>query len=108
MKNRILLALVAAIFLCGGNASAGLGDWFYGESWKFMESVGGVAIGQPSRNPQGVYPYRQDDAVKTSVLTRWSSACCVAAPSAAMRGVCAVPIAAGSIRSSATTISVFV
>jgi hypothetical protein len=55
MKNRKLLALVAAIFLGGGSASAGLGDWFYGESWKFMEAVGGVAIGQPSRKPQSMY-----------------------------------------------------
>jgi hypothetical protein len=71
MKNRILLALVAAIFLCGGSASAGLGDWFYGESWKFMESVGGVAIGQPSRNPQGVYlPVRCDVSGLTEITKK--------------------------------------
>ena len=61
MKNGILLVLIATVLLGGGVATAGLGDWFYGESWKFMEAVGGVAIGQPSRKLQRVYlPIRCD------------------------------------------------
>lgn len=74
MKNRILLALVASVFLCGGIANAGLGDWFYGESWKFMEAVGGVAIGQPSRKPQSVYlPVRCDVSGLTEITKKPTS-----------------------------------
>ena len=51
MKIWIMLAFVAVVVLCGGSANAGLGDWFYGESWQFMEAVGGVAIESPARNP---------------------------------------------------------
>lgn len=71
MKNLILLALVAAIFLGGGSAIAGLGDWIYGESWKFMEAVGGVVIGQPSRKPQSVYlPVRCDVSGLTEITKK--------------------------------------
>lgn len=71
MKNRILLALVAAFFLGGGSAVAGLGDWFYGESWKFMEAVGGVAIGQPSRKSKSVYlPVRWDVSGLTEITKK--------------------------------------
>lgn len=71
MKNRILLALVAALFLGGGSASAGQGDWFYGESWKFMEAVGGIAIGQPSRNAPSVYlPVRCDVSGLTEITKK--------------------------------------
>jgi hypothetical protein len=72
MKNRILIALVTAILVCGGSANAGLGYWYYGESWKFMESVGGVAIGSPSRNQQGnVYlPVRCDVSGLTEITKK--------------------------------------
>jgi len=70
MKNPILLALVAVIFLAGGNARAGLGDWFYGESWKFMEAVGGIAIGQPSRKLQSVYLPVQCDVSGLTEITK--------------------------------------
>lgn len=71
MKNRILLALVAVFFLGGSSASAGLGDWFYGEPWKFIEAVGGIAIGQPLRKPQNVYlPIRCDVSGLTEITKR--------------------------------------
>lgn len=72
MKNRIVLVLVATVLLGGGSAIAGLGDWFYGESWKFMEAVGGVTIGAPSRNPQGsVYlPVRCDVSGLTEITKK--------------------------------------
>jgi len=53
MKIWRMLAFATIVVLCGERANAGLGDWFYGESWKFMEAVGGVAIESPVRNPQG-------------------------------------------------------
>lgn len=53
MKLRFLLNATVIVFLVSGLANAGLSDWFYGRSWEFMETVGGVAIGTPSRNHQG-------------------------------------------------------
>jgi hypothetical protein len=71
MKNRILLVLIATVLLGGGVANAGLSDWIYGESWKFMEAVGGVAIGQPSRKPQIVYlPVRCDVSGLTEITKK--------------------------------------
>jgi len=72
MKKRIQLALVATVLLCGWSANAGLGDWLYGESWQFMEAVGGIAIGSPTRNPQGsVYlPVRCDVSGLTTITTK--------------------------------------
>jgi len=69
MKKRIQLALVVAVLLRGWSANAGLIDWFYGESWKFMESVGGIAIGTPSRDPQGhvFLPVRCDVSGLTAI-----------------------------------------
>jgi hypothetical protein len=34
-------------------ASAGISDWFYGESWEFIDSVGGIAISDPVQNANG-------------------------------------------------------
>jgi hypothetical protein len=48
-----MCAFAVIVVLSAGSANAGLGDWFYGESWQFMEAVGGVAIESPVRNPQG-------------------------------------------------------
>jgi len=72
MKKRIQLALVATILLSGLSANAGLGDWLYGESWQFMEAAGGVAIGSPTRNPQGsVYlPVRCDVSGLTTITKK--------------------------------------
>lgn len=72
MKNRMLLALIATVLLGGGSAAAGLSDWIYGESWKFMEDVGGVAIGQPTRNPQGIVylPVRCDVSGLTEITKK--------------------------------------
>lgn len=54
MKIRLFLVAAIIVFLANGFANAGrLSDWFYGQSWEFMETVGGVAIGTPSRNPKG-------------------------------------------------------
>jgi hypothetical protein len=40
--------------LCLSNpAQAGFLDWFYGESWNFMEAVGGISIGTAYRTSQG-------------------------------------------------------
>ena len=47
----ILLAIFVILF--AGFASAGISDWFYGESWEFIESVGGVKIDEPVREPNG-------------------------------------------------------
>ena len=53
MKLRHLLYAVTLVFIASGFATAGISDWFYGQSWNFMESVGGISIGTPSRNLQG-------------------------------------------------------
>lgn len=71
MKNRIVLALVATLLLNGGSATIGFGDWVHCESWKFMEAVGGVAIGQPSRKLQSVYlPVRCDVSGLTEITKK--------------------------------------
>lgn len=64
MKKLVMRTFAIVVVLCASSANAGLGDWFYGESWQFMEAVGGVAIDAPVRNPQGnVYlPVRCDVA----------------------------------------------
>jgi hypothetical protein len=53
MKLRVLLNVTVVVFLGSGLANAGLYDWFYGQSWEFMESVGGVAVDTPSKNSLG-------------------------------------------------------
>jgi hypothetical protein len=71
MKNRILLVLIATVLLGGGVATAGLSDWIYGESWKFMVEVGGITMGQPSRNPLSVYlPVRCDVSGLTEITKK--------------------------------------
>ncbi len=35
------------------SAQAGFLDWFYGQSWDFMESVGGISTGTPYRTSKG-------------------------------------------------------
>lgn len=52
MKFRFLLA-AAFVFITGSCACAGVSDWIYGRSWEFMASVGGVAVDEPIRNPDG-------------------------------------------------------
>ena len=52
MKIRILLVALL-VLIANSIASAGISDWFYGRSWEFMESVGGVAIDNPTRKADG-------------------------------------------------------
>jgi len=53
MISRILLNAALIMSVAGGSAAAGPSDIFHGQPWEFMESVGGVAIGTPSRTPLG-------------------------------------------------------
>lgn len=72
MKNRILFSLVVTVFLGVASANAGLGDWFYGESWQFMQSVGGIDVGIPTRNPDGrvSLPVRCDVSGVTTITQK--------------------------------------
>lgn len=49
MKQGFLLLVVFILSIESGFANAGASDWFYGRSWEFIESVGGIAINTPSR-----------------------------------------------------------
>jgi len=53
MPMKPLVIAAVTVLLAGGTASVGAADIFYGQPWKFMETVGGIAIGTPSRTPQG-------------------------------------------------------
>jgi hypothetical protein len=53
MISRILLNAALIVIIASGPATAGPSDIFYGQPWEFMETVGGVAIGTPSRTPPG-------------------------------------------------------
>lgn len=35
------------------SATAGLAEWWYGESWQFVQSVGGISVGVPVRLSSG-------------------------------------------------------
>ena len=53
MKLRFFLPGVIIVFIASGCTKGDISDWFYGRSWEFIESVGGIAIGTPSRNLRG-------------------------------------------------------
>ncbi len=46
------LISISMVFAGAFSGNAGLSEWFYGESWSFVESVGGIAIGELSKNQQ--------------------------------------------------------
>ena len=71
IKITIIISAVLALFLAGF-ASAGISDWLYGESWEFMESVGGVKIDEPVRQAVGtVYlPVRCDVSGLTEITRK--------------------------------------
>ena len=54
MKIKHYIAIVLLSCLClVDSAQAGFLDWFYGQSWDFMESVGGISTGNPYRTSKG-------------------------------------------------------
>jgi hypothetical protein len=56
MKPRVLLLVLIIVFFANGFANAGIGDWIYGRSWQFIESVGGIAIGTPFKTSKYGFP----------------------------------------------------
>ena len=53
MRIPTVLNAALMVILASGPATAALPEIFYGQPWKFMKTVGGVAIGAPSRSPRG-------------------------------------------------------
>lgn len=52
IKHYVAIALLICLSL-SASAQAGFLDWVYGQSWDFMESVGGISIGTPHRTEKG-------------------------------------------------------
>lgn len=67
----ISIAVLACLYMPAA-AHAGLLNWFYGQSWDFMESVGGVAIGDANRTPKGTVflPIKCDVSGLTNVTKK--------------------------------------
>jgi hypothetical protein len=53
MMRRTVCAITFVLSLAGF-ANAGFWDLFYGRSWSYMESVGGISVGVPTRDQNGV------------------------------------------------------
>jgi hypothetical protein len=54
MKSKLASVAVALVLVTFPiSASAGLGEWWYGESWQFVQSVGGISAGVPVRDSTG-------------------------------------------------------
>jgi hypothetical protein len=62
VRYRFLFLAAIIVFAFSGLVRATVSDLLYGRSWEFMESVGGIAVGDPYRNRnQTVYlPVRCD------------------------------------------------
>lgn len=71
MKFRFLIA-VTLVFIANGFACAGISDWIYGQSWEFMESVGGVRVDEPIRKSDGTayLPVRCDVSGLTTITKK--------------------------------------
>jgi len=53
MKTGLSVVVVAIMLGTGMAATADLGDWYYGESWAFMEAIGGISVDTPTRDLRG-------------------------------------------------------
>lgn len=54
MTSKQALCVTVIILALTGVADAGISEWFYGRSWNFIESVGGISVDIPTRDQNGI------------------------------------------------------
>ena len=52
MKSKLALQVLTFVVLPVA-ATAGLAEWWHGQSWEFVQSVGGISAGVPTRDSSG-------------------------------------------------------